>query len=78
MRRGYSYHGLSLNVDMDLTPYARIVPCGLFGTGVTTMAALTGGCRVADVEPQLVDKLAAQYGFEPVEHVTGPSPLPAD
>ncbi len=71
VRRGYSYHGLSLNVDMDLTPYARIVPCGLTGTGVTTMAALTGGCCVAEVTPRLVDKLAAQYGFDEVVNVQG-------
>ena len=68
VRRGYSYHGLSLNVDMDLTPYARIVPCGLTGTGVTTMAALTGGCTVAEVTPRLVDKLAAEYGFDQIDH----------
>ena len=68
VRRGYSYHGLSLNVDMDLTPYARIVPCGLTGTGVTTMAALTGGCTVAEVTSRLVDKLAAEYGFDQIDH----------
>ena len=63
VRRGCSYHGLSLNVDMDLTPYARIVPCGLAGTGVTSLATLTGGCAVAEVAPQLVDALAQEYGF---------------
>ena len=73
VRRGYSYHGLSLNVDMDLTPYARIVPCGLMGTGVTTMAVLTGGACVAEVTPRLVDKLVAQYGFDDVVDVQGPS-----
>ncbi|MDE0421924.1 MAG: lipoyl(octanoyl) transferase LipB [Gammaproteobacteria bacterium] len=72
VRRGYSYHGLSLNVDMDLSPYARIVPCGLKGTGVTSMALLTHGCSVADVTPRLVGKLVAQYGFDQVDHVEGP------
>ena len=38
IRRGCSYHGLALNVDMDLAPYTRIVPCGLDGIGVTTLA----------------------------------------
>ena len=74
VRRGYSYHGLSLNVDMDLTPYARIVPCGLVGTGVTTMAALTGGCTVAEVTPHLVRRLTREYGFDRVAHVEGPHP----
>ena len=63
VRRGCSYHGLSLNVDMDLTPYARIVPCGLAGTGVTSLATLTGGCTAEEVVPQLVDALAQEYGF---------------
>ena len=72
VRRGYSYHGLSLNVDMDLSPYARIVPCGLKGTGVTSMALLTHGCSVAEVTPRLVGKLVAQYGFDQVDHVEGP------
>ena len=75
VRRGYSYHGLSLNVDMDLTPYARIVPCGLVGTGVTTMAALTGGCTVAEVTGHLVRRLAREYGFDRVAHVEGPHPM---
>lgn len=72
VRRGYSYHGLSLNVDMDLTPYARIIACGLMGTGVTSMARLTGGCSMAEVTPRLVAKLATQYGFDEIHHVAGP------
>ena len=63
VRRGCSYHGLSLNVDMDLTPYARIVPCGLAGTGVTSLATWAEGCTVEDVVPQLVAALAQEYGF---------------
>ncbi len=40
VRRGCSYHGLALNVDMDLTPFARISPCGYPGLRVTSMAEL--------------------------------------
>ncbi|RLA54124.1 MAG: octanoyltransferase [Gammaproteobacteria bacterium] len=40
VRRGCSYHGLSLNVDMDLEPFERINPCGFEGLQVTSMAAL--------------------------------------
>ena len=68
VRRGCSYHGLALNVDMDLAPYARIVPCGLTGIGITTMAALTGRCTVAEVTPKLVDELARVYGFGGIEY----------
>lgn len=35
IRRGISYHGLSLNLDMDLTPFANIDPCGYQGLQVT-------------------------------------------
>ena len=40
VRRGCSYHGLSLNVDMDLQPFQRINPCGYQGLQVTSMARL--------------------------------------
>ena len=40
VRNGSSYHGLSLNVDMDLAPFSRINPCGYPGLGVTQIADL--------------------------------------
>jgi lipoyl(octanoyl) transferase len=40
VRKGCSYHGLSLNVDMDLEPFGRINPCGHAGMEVTSMARL--------------------------------------
>jgi len=47
IRRGASYHGLALNVDMDLAPFQRINPCGMTGLEVTQLAALgvQGGTR---------------------------------
>jgi len=40
VRRGCSYHGLALNVDMDLEPFNRINPCGYPGLKVTQLADL--------------------------------------
>lgn len=40
VRRGCSYHGLSINVDMDLTPYNGIHPCGYSDLEVTQMREL--------------------------------------
>jgi lipoyl(octanoyl) transferase len=40
IRRGASYHGLALNVDMDLTPFSRINPCGMVGMEVTQLKDL--------------------------------------
>ena len=64
IRHGCSYHGLALNVDMDLEPFSRINPCGLTDIGVTMMSALAPGCRVATVQPKLARHLREQYGFE--------------
>lgn len=50
VRRGCSYHGLSLNVDMDLEPFNRINPCGHQGLQVTSMAQLFAGERSIDME----------------------------
>lgn len=40
--QGITTHGFALNVDMDLQPYLRIVPCGISGCQVTSMAAVLG------------------------------------
>ncbi len=61
VRRGCSYHGLSLNVNMDLAPYARINPCGLANIDVTQMCDLGGPDDLARVKPKLLDDLAENY-----------------
>lgn len=43
VRRGCSYHGLSLNVEMDLEPFSRINPCGYEGMAVTSLGDCLGG-----------------------------------
>jgi lipoyl(octanoyl) transferase len=42
IRRGCSYHGLALNVDMDLVPFGQIDPCGYANLPVTQLADLAG------------------------------------
>ena len=49
IRKGCSYHGLALNVDMDLEPFGRINPCGYSDLSVTSMARLLPGTAL-DVE----------------------------
>ncbi len=46
VRRGCSYHGLALNVDMDLEPFQRINPCGYQGLRVTSMARQLPGASL--------------------------------
>ena len=57
VRRGCCYHGLSFNVAMDLSPFARINPCGYAGMAVTQLRDLAP----AAAQPQQVgERLAAQ------------------
>jgi lipoyl(octanoyl) transferase len=54
VRRGASYHGLALNVDMDLEPFGRINPCGYAGLPMTQLSALGGPKDVRPVAERLV------------------------
>jgi lipoyl(octanoyl) transferase len=60
IRRGCCYHGLALNIDMDLTPYSAINPCGYAGLEVTQLRDLVApGSRdsIAGVTEKLVRHL---------------------
>lgn len=63
VRRGCSYHGLSLNVDMALDPFARINPCGLTDITVTQLKDLLGPATppMAVLKAQLVEQLSRSY-----------------
>ncbi len=62
VRRGASYHGLALNVDMDLSPFDRINPCGYAGLRMTQVAAY--GCRASP------ESLARQFAPLLIERLT--------
>ena len=61
IRRHCSYHGVAVNVAMDLTPFGRIDPCGYEGLEVTELRALCGVDDVArfraDLTPHLLTRL---------------------
>ena len=57
VRRGACYHGLALNIAMDLAPFSRINPCGMAGLQVTQLSALGGPADVAAVAQQLGPKV---------------------
>ena len=65
IRRGLSYHGLALNVDMDLAPFQRINPCGYAGMPVTQLADLLGEetPTMTRVQPQLHHHLLRHLGY---------------
>src|SRR4051812_27429767 len=60
VRNGCCYHGLSLNVDMDLSPFSTINPCGYPGLEVTQLRNLGVCDSAAVVAGKLLDKLGAE------------------
>ena len=65
VRRGCSYHGLSVNAAMDLEPFRRIKPCGYAGLETTDIATLLRGERLslADIKTTLVARLLVNLGY---------------
>ena len=57
IRRGASYHGLALNVAMDLSPFGRINPCGYAGLEMTQLAELGGPADRARAGRELLPHL---------------------
>lgn len=55
IRKGYCYHGLSLNVDMELEPFSRIDPCGYRGLAVTQLCDLGVNVGIEQVGYELAD-----------------------
>jgi lipoyl(octanoyl) transferase len=64
VRRGCTYHGLALNVAMDLTPFAGINPCGYAGLPVTSLAALGTGADLDDVAAAFSVALLPRLGLQ--------------
>lgn len=67
VKNGWSYHGLSFNINMDLEPFSRINPCGFAGLQVTQLAELVppqDGLMQA-VSKQLSNHLLCALGYAP-------------
>jgi lipoyl(octanoyl) transferase len=67
IRRGCSYHGLALNVAMDLEPFRRINPCGYAGLQMTQVSDLGGPRDLGVVADALAPRLLAELGFEAMD-----------
>jgi len=61
--RGRSYHGLSLNIDMDLSPFQRINPCGYPNMAVTQCSELNIEDPLPIISDRLCALLAAELGY---------------
>ncbi|MGE3770837.1 MAG: lipoyl(octanoyl) transferase LipB [Bdellovibrionales bacterium] len=53
VRKWVTYHGVAINVNPDLSHYAGIVPCGIKGHGITSLAQLRPGTTMADIDAAL-------------------------
>ncbi|MGE6660483.1 lipoyl(octanoyl) transferase LipB [Pseudomonas sp. NPDC077408] len=72
IRNGRSFHGLALNVDMDLEPFGRINPCGYAGMGMTQLADLVEGpVAFAEVGARLREQLVKHLGYAQQQTLTG-------
>lgn len=63
VKRGYSYHGFSLNVDMDLSPFSSIDPCGFKSLEVTQLRNLGVSAATDEVTTQLAHLCERQISF---------------
>ena len=66
IKNGKSYHGLSLNVDMDLAPFSKINPCGFENLEVTQVSdhIETSKCLMRDCSEILSKKLLGELGYD--------------
>jgi lipoyl(octanoyl) transferase len=63
VRRGCCFHGLALNVEMDLEPFDRINPCGYPGLEITQMADLVESVNLENITRQLLSHLKNQLQY---------------
>jgi lipoyl(octanoyl) transferase len=63
IRRGCSYHGLALNVAMDLEPFRRINPCGYAGLEMTQVSELGGPADLGVVADAIAPRLLEALGL---------------
>ncbi|MDP6077832.1 MAG: lipoyl synthase [Acidimicrobiales bacterium] len=67
LTRARTMHGFALNVDPDLSFFDRMVPCGISGLGVTSLAAEGVEVTIAEVVDLVAERAAGQWAGGPVE-----------
>jgi len=71
IRNGRSFHGLALNVDMDLRPFQRINPCGYAGLAMTQLADHAPGVQMCEVSARLQAQLVEHLDYAEQTTLTG-------
>lgn len=70
IRKGCSFHGLALNVNMDLSPFLDINPCGYQGMEMVQVYDLGGPHNLPEIEQQMIQELVRLFGYQQVEFST--------
>ncbi len=63
IRRHCAYHGFSLNIDMDLSPFSRINPCGYAGLAVTQLSNFTAEHSLGSTGDALCNQIQQVFGY---------------
>ena len=63
IKRGYAYHGLAFNIDMDLQPFTCINPCGFQGLKITQLADFIHNPDKTRIQEQLVTYLSQNFEY---------------
>lgn len=63
IRRHCAYHGFSLNIDMDLSPFSRINPCGYAGLAVTQLSNFTTEHSLGSASDALCNQIQQVFGY---------------
>ncbi|WNC69584.1 lipoyl(octanoyl) transferase LipB [Thalassotalea nanhaiensis] len=71
VRKGCSFHGLAINVNMDLSPFLRINPCGYAGLEMIQTIDLNGPDNVTETGNVLVEQLQQLLNADTVSYKTG-------
>ncbi len=71
VRKGCTFHGLALNVDMDLSPFSRINPCGYAGMQMVQSRDLGGPVSMQQAKQQLSAQLVKLLNVSELQELTG-------
>ena len=75
IRRGASFHGMALNVDVDLEPFSRINPCGFANLEVTDLRRLNADNDLDNIRDRLLPHFLRHLGLDSVPVKDGPGNL---
>ena len=75
VRKGCSFHGLALNVNMDLSPFLRINPCGYAGLEMIQTCDIAGPSKIEEAGISLTKHLTSLLKVTNITYQTGLDPL---